>query len=170
LPEPGPNATKGPVNLTGKNVTLIMDSNYLDTFTYFRVCRYNRSSHTLISCCAYQKYCEWGEFSDQSEPNHPSCQLNTSQPGLYQFLIMTINYPCYFNIGDPIDVSSINYNSDNQFNLNFHILAYALGGLSLILVLGIPVTFCSTRRYYKRIRLQAQLGMLISLIPNDVTK
>ena len=143
-----------------------MDTVY-NALSYFQVCLYNRSiPNTLISCCSCYGTCEWGELSGHTDTDTKSvsCQLTTSQPGLYQFQIWTSNYPCFFNIGDPIDVNDINNNSsvsDNQFKFSFQLLSYALGGLCLLLVVGTIVTFCVTRKYYvRRQRLYAQLGML----------
>ena len=141
-----------------------MDTVYYVT-SFFRVCLYNRSiPTTLISCCSCYSTCEWGELSGHTDADTKSvsCQLTTSQPGLYQFQIQTSNYPCFFNIGDPIDVNDINNNSsvsDNQFKFTFQFLSYVLGGLCLLLVIGIIVTFCGTRKYYVR-RQYARLGML----------
>jgi len=102
------------------------------------VCRYNRSSHTLISCCSCYESCQWGELSGHNELDHPSCQLNTSQPGLYQFQINTINYSCYFNIGDPIDVSYSSTQTTHNQHVPFHVL-----GVSTLLLLFVGIVMMS---------------------------
>ena len=165
LPLPGPSATKDPLSLGGKNVTLIMDTPAYPGFSaYFNVCRYNRSiPNKLISCCSCYGNCEFGELTGHTDSNYVTCQLNTSYSGIYQFKIYTNKYPCFLNIGYPIEVNDVNNDSslhDNHFKLDFHILSYSLGGLCVLLVLGILGTFCVTRRVYKRPRpLYAQLGM-----------
>ena len=138
-----------------------MDTYYKDKSTYFRVCRYNRSSHALISCCSCYESCQWGELSGHSEHNHPSCQLITSQPGLYQFEITTSYYPCYFSIGDPIDVSDVSDANSNHDQAK-HIIMYAIigsGGLSVIIIVLAVIGITLFR--YRRHRRQLLLGKLI---------
>ena len=143
---------------------LMMDTIYPDGLSaYFNVCRYNRSfPNTLISCCSCYGNCEFGELAGYTESNYVSCQLNTSYSGIYQFKIYTKNYPCFLNLGHPIEVNDVNNSSlnDNRFKLDFHILSYSLGGLCILLVFGILATFYVTRRFYKRQRRQfVHLGM-----------
>ena len=155
LPQPGPSATRNPLNSRGQTVTLTMDTHYPDASSaYFQVCRYNSSfPDILVNCCScYTDNCPFGEVFGNTEKNYLSCQLNTSYTGVYQFQIkITNHYPCFINIGNPIDVNDNNNDdSNNNFEFNFHILSYSLGGLCLLLVVGILGTFCITKRFYKR--------------------
>ena len=162
LPEPGPNMTAGPFNSRGHNVTLIMDTVYYEEST-FRVCRYNRSSpKNLISCCdCYSSFCDWGElYSYNDVPDHYySCKLKTSKVGRYQFQITTRNYPCYFNIGDPIDV---NDSSDHIV----YILVGCFGGL--VLLLSVPIIgYCAHKKYRKyKMRHVGKLLKLMLFLPS----
>ena len=128
--------------------------------SYFKVCRYNRSSpDTLISCCYCIGECSFGEVSQHTNDDNFSCQLTTSNSGLYQFKINTFNYPCDINIGYPIEVND----DSSKFKIDFHILAYSLGGLCALLVLGVVGTFCGTRRFYKPRHQYAQIGMYFNI-------
>ena len=130
-----------------------MYTDYPPVDSTFRICRYNRSSpHTFISCCDCYKNCDWGQLNcNDDENNRHTCQVNTSRLGLYQFMIITNNYPCYFNIGDPIDVNDINNpsssHSDHQTIL--YILIYSLAGL-LALILSVSTGYCVRRHYMRR--------------------
>ena len=163
LPEAGTLATRGSVYSGGHNVTLKMYTDYQKDST-FRVCRYNRSSpYTLISCCYCDKSCEWGVLFCHTESDHPSCHLNTSQLGLYQFQIYTINYPCYFNIGYPIDVNDINNLSSSSHSSDeslLHILIYSLVGL-LTLLLLVGTGYCARKRFK---RPHANVGKLCIVV------
>ena len=169
FPEPGRSATKsGSIFSGGQSVEVTMDVNYPDNYrhTYFRVLNYNRSNITVNSDCSCYKQCEWAKLSCQQVNNHPSCQLNTSQPGIYQFQVKTEHFPCYLDIGGPFNVTDIknkNSTESDDFKMNFHILSYSLGGLCLIFLIGILATFHLTRRHYKRQR-YAQLRKYVDLM------
>ena len=115
LPEPGRSATEsGSIFSGGQSVKVTMDINYPDIYhhTYFRVLKYNRSNKTVNSDCSCYEQCEWAKLSCQQINNHPSCQLITSQPGIYQFQVKTEHFPCYLDIGDPFNVIDINKSVD----------------------------------------------------------
>ena len=154
LPQPGRSATKGSVVIKGQSAVLTMDTTY-PVSSFFRVC-----SLTTNICCPCQglnmSNCEFGDLSSINDHEYVSCKLITSQADLYQFQILAYNYPCYFDIGDPIKVND-DSNSDGEFS--FHILSYSLGGVCILLVFGIIGTFCVTRKVYKR-RYYARLGVL----------
>lgn len=119
----------------------------------FRVCRYNRSSpYTLISCCSCDKSCEWSDLYCDTENSSPSCHLNTSYIGLYQFQIYTANYRCFFNIGDLIDVNDIN-NSPSSSHKNDELILYivisSLVGL-LLVGTGYCTGYYACKRYRRR--------------------
>jgi len=152
-PAPGPKATRSTQYLDNRNVSLVMDSNYKGLGSNFRLCRYNRSSpELLISCCdCIQPYtCEWGtmNYVDEND-NYLMCMVNVSQTGFYQFQIYTRNYPCYLDIGDPIDVDRFSADNSTRSVPLFHILTYSLGGACAILLLGAVGTFYFTRRHYR---------------------
>ena len=131
------------ISLRGHKVTLTMDTQYnYPESTFFRVCPYNSS----CCFCDSKEKCEWGELSGHTDSvrKYVSCQFTTSQPGLYQFQIKTGNYPCFFNIGDPIDVNN------SSSSAHDHILIYSVGGgvgMLLFLVAGIVLTYCIWKRY-----------------------
>lgn len=167
LPQPGRLATRSSVSLTGQNVTLTMDSN--TPGAYLRVCYNNRSSSSSslsCCCCSCSTRCEWGELFSHIQKYYISCRLTTSQPGQYQFQIQTLHYRCYFDIGDPINVSQVNsnysINTTHKFTFSYQLLSYSLGGLCVILVVGILAAFFFTRMYYKR-RRYAQLGTYVDI-------
>ena len=157
LPQPGPSATKGPVVMTEQSATLTMDTTYQQESPYLQVC-----SLTTNICCHCQgtdvSNCKFGKLSSSTDNggDYTSCQLTTSKPDQYQFQVYTYNYPCFYDIGDPIEVDDDNSNSSE---FDFRMLSYSLGGVSVLLVLGIIGTFCVTRKVYKG--RYVQLGMLI---------
>ena len=166
MPEAGPLTTKGPVYSGGHNVTLKLYTHYQKEST-FRACRYNRSSpHTLISCCNCDDSCEWGDLHCP-DSGSPSCLLNTSHTGLYQFQIYTLNYPCFFNIGDPIDVNDIDNSSSSSHKSNdlilYIVISFLVGLLAIILLIG--TGYCAYEHYRKQQRPQTpRVGKLCTYI------
>ena len=132
LPQPGPSVTRGPVSLKGNNVTLTMYTNY-DAECFFRVCLYNS-----LNCCNCDSSvkCKWGKLSGDTNPEsgNNSCQFTTSQPDLYQFQIYTNNYPCFFDISEPIDVVNDSPSSSHDHISPFVISGYCLAGLLFVLL------------------------------------
>ena len=138
--------TTGTINSRGHDVTLTMYTEYEKEST-FRVCRYNRSSPNNLSCCHCHNICDWGElYCYSNEVNKHSCQLTTSQVGQYQFQILTINYPCYFDIGDPIEVESRNHKFDTLYIL----VVSCLGGLVIIILLSAVIGYYKYKKYRRR--------------------
>ena len=132
----------------------------------FRVCRYNRSSpNTLISCCYCGTSCKWGDLYCHTESGGSSCHLNTSHTGLYQFQIYTINYPCFFNIGNRIDVNDINNSSSSHEGdeLILYIVISSLG-LLLILLVVISTGYCARKHYRKRHTQTPRVGKLCTYL------
>ena len=153
LPEAGSPATRGSVYSGGHNVTLEMHTDYPVEST-FRVCRYNRSSpNTLISCCYCDSGCEWGDLYSHTESGNSSCHLNTLHIGLYQFQIHTRNYPCFFNIGERIDVNDIDNSSSSNHKgvelILYIVISFLVALLAIVLLVG---TGYYTRFAYKRYR------------------
>ena len=87
-------------------------------------------------------------YVDEND-NYLMCTVNVSQTGFYQFQIYTTNYPCYLDIGDPIDVDRFSADNSTRSVPLFHILTYSLGGACAILLLGAVGTFYFTRRHYR---------------------
>ena len=126
-----------------------MDTVYPGLSAYFNVCRYNRSfPNTLISCCSCYGDCEFGELSGHTESNYASCQLNTSYSGIYQFKIYTVYiYPCFLNIGDPIEVNDINNSSSSSHEFILILICSLVGLLVLIIILLVGTGYCGHKHY-----------------------
>lgn len=155
LVKPGTSATKGPVYSGGENVTLTMDTNYQEISAFFRVCYYNKlMGNILISCCSCDGNCEWGDLSIYSNKGYFFCELTTSQLGQYQFQIFTSNYPCYVDVGDPIDIYHT-YSIINVHHLLYTFASCLGGGLLLVMT-------CLLCNYY--IRQHAIYGKLMMFI------
>ena len=155
LPQPGPSATKDYVVMKGQSATLTMDTIYQQESPIFQVC--SLTTNTCCQCTSVSN-CKFGEISNiTTERDYGSCQFTTSKPDQYQFQVYTYNYPCFYDIGGPIEVDDDN---SNNSEFDFRMLSFSLGGVSVFLLLGIIATFCVTRKVYKR-RPYMQLGMLI---------
>lgn len=157
LPLPGPSVTRGPVHLKGNNVTLTMYTIYDQRECYFRVCLYNK-----LNCCYCDSSvtCKWGELSGNTNPEsgNNSCQLTTSQPDLYQFQIHTSNYPCFFDIDEPIDVVDDSVSSSHD-----QISPLIIGGCCLagfLLAVALFVIVCVVHKHRKHQHQHARLGKL----------
>ncbi|XP_065918433.1 uncharacterized protein [Dysidea avara] len=147
-PKPGSMATQSAQYLGNRNVSLVMDSNYVEDGSSFRLCCYNRSSpEQLISCCdCFSSLpCDWGIMDNANERGHPMCIVNVSQTGFYQFKIYTSNYPCYLDIGDPIFVYAKQDSDNSDLGL---ILGISIPGsvVILIVIVGATTVYCRTQR------------------------
>ena len=130
----------------------------------FRVCLYNNFN----DCCGCESdmKCKWVELSSHTDfdSGNNSCQFTTSQSGLYQFQIYTYNYPCFFDIGEPIDVVDDSLSSSHD-QFSSHIVTYSVGELFLLVLSSILITYLTyQRRQYQRqqhLHRQARLGKLL---------
>ena len=160
LPQAGPTATRGSVSLKGENVTLTMYAVY-DQQSAFRLCLYNKSTSNSCCICDSRIQCKWGELSSTGNHGNSSCQFTTSHPAVYQFQILTSNYPCYFDIGESIDVVDDSLPSSHDQLKPILIVAYGVGGL-LVLLLAVALTVIMYLVCRLHQRPQARLGKLLT--------
>ena len=161
LPQPGPSATKGPVVMTEQSATLTMDTTYQQESPYLQVC-----SLTTNICCHCQgtdaSNCEFGKLSSSTDNggDYTSCQLTTSKPDQYQFQVYTYNYPCFYDIGDPIDVVNDSPSSSHDHISPFVISGCLAGLLFVLLAVAYLVHQCRKHQHQQHQRRYARLGKL----------